>query len=68
MIDGLIEYNLRLQAQAIDQFKKLLNINYDPASDPTPLFDAVNRRLDDAIRLQKRVVYLERLKLNGKKN
>ena len=43
-------------------------MNYDPAADPTPFFDAVNRRLDDAIRLQKRVVYLERLKLNGKKN
>ena len=68
MIDKLIEHNLKLQAQAIDQFKKLLNMNYDPAADPTPLFDAVNRRLDDAIRLQKRVVYLERLKLNGKKN
>ena len=69
MIDKLIEYNLKLQAQAIDQFKKLLNINYDPAAaDQGPLFDAVNRRLDDAIRLQKRVVYLERLKLNGKKN
>tara|TARA_R110002167_G_scaffold277068_1_gene482993 strand:+ start:215 stop:421 length:207 start_codon:yes stop_codon:yes gene_type:complete len=68
MIDGLIKYNLQLQAQAIDQFKKLLNINYDPASNPTPLYDALNSRLDDAIRLQKRVVYLERLKLNGKKN
>ena len=68
MIDGLIEYNLRLQAEAIDQFKKLLNINYDPAADQGPLFDAVNRRLDEAIQLQKRVVYLERLKLNGKKN
>ena len=68
MIDGLIKYNLRLQAVAIEQFKKLLNINYDPAADPTPLYDAVNRRLDDAIRLQKRVTYLERLKLNGKKN
>ena len=66
MIEGLIRYNLQLQAQAIDQFKKLLNINYDPDTDPTPLFDAVNRRLDDAIRLQKRIVYLERLKLNGK--
>ena len=66
MIEGLIKYNLQLQARAIDQFKKLLNINYDPATDPTPLFDAVNRRLDEAIRLQKRVVYLERLKLNGK--
>ena len=66
MIEGLIKYNLQLQAEAIDQFKKLLNINYDPDIDPTPLFDAVNRRLDDAIRLQKRVVYLERLKLNGK--
>jgi len=53
MIDGLIKYNLQLQAQAIDQFKKLLNINYDPAEDASPLFDAVNRRLDDAIRLQK---------------
>jgi len=66
MIDGLIRYNLRLQAQAIDQFKKLLNINHDPGMDPTPLFDAINRRLDEAILLQKRVVYLERLKLNGK--
>ena len=68
MIDGLIKYNLQLQAEAIGQFKKLLNINYDPALDASPLFDALNRRLDDAIRLQKRVVYLERLKLNGKKN
>ena len=68
MIEGLIKYNLQLQAEAIGQFKKLLNINYDPAVDPTPLYDAVNRRLDEAIRLQKRVVYLERLKLNGKKN
>ena len=68
MIEGLIKYNLQLQAEAITQFKKLLNINYDPAVDPTPLYDAVNRRLDDAIRLQKRVVYLERLKLNGKKH
>ena len=66
MIEGLIKYNLRLQAQAIDQFKKLLNMDYDPKANPIPLFDAVNRRLDDAIRLQKRVVYLERLKLNGK--
>jgi len=66
MIDGLIRYNLRLQAQAIDQFKKLLNINHDPGMDPTPLFDAINKRLDEAILLQKRVVYLERLKLNGK--
>jgi len=66
MIEGLIQYNLRLQAQAIDQFKKLLNINHDPGMDPTPLFDAINRRLDEAILLQKRVVYLERLKLNGK--
>jgi len=66
MIERLIKYNLQLQAQAIDQFKKLLNINYDPDTDPAPLLDAVNRRLDDAIRLQKRVVYLERLKLNGK--
>ena len=68
MIDKLIKYNLQLQAQAIDQFKKLLNVSYDPNIDPTPLFDAVNRRLDDAIRLQKRVIYLERLKLNGKQN
>tara|TARA_R110000751_G_scaffold13480_1_gene45260 strand:+ start:474 stop:680 length:207 start_codon:yes stop_codon:yes gene_type:complete len=68
MIEGLIKYNLRLQAEAITQFKKLLNINYDPAADPTPLYDAVNRRLDDAIRLQKRVTYLERLNLNGKQN
>ena len=66
MIDGLIKYNLQLQAEAIEQFKKLLNINYDPAVDPTPLYDAVNRRLDEAIRLQKRVIYLEILKLNGK--
>ena len=68
MIEDLIKYNLQLQAVAINQFKKLLNINYDPAADPTPLFDAVNRHLDNAIRLQKRVTYLERLKLNGKKN
>ena len=68
MIEGLIKYNLQLQAEAIGQFKKLLNINYDPEADPIPLYDAINRRLDDAIRLQKRVVYLERLKLNGKKN
>ena len=68
MIDGLIEYNLRLQAEAIDQFKKLLNINYDPVANQTPLYDALNRRLDEAMLLQKRVVYLERLKLNGKEN
>jgi len=68
MIDKLIKYNLQLQARAIDQFKKLLNINHDPEADPVPLFDAVNRSLDEAIRLQKRVTYLERLKLNGKKN
>ena len=68
MIDGLIEYNLRLQAEAIDQFKKLLNITYEPGVDPSPLFDAINKRLDEAIQLQKRVTYLERLKLNGKKN
>ena len=68
MIDGLIKYNLQLQAQAIDQFKKLLNISYDQKADPLPLFCAINRRLDEAIRLQKRVTYLERLKLNGKKN
>ena len=68
MIDKLIKYNLQLQAQAIGQFKKLLNVNYDPEADPTPLFDAVNRCLDEAIRLQKRVTYLERLKLNGKRN
>ena len=66
MIEGLIKYNLQLQAQAIDQLKKLLNMDYDPKANPIPLFDAINRRLDDAIRLQKRVVYLERLKLNGK--
>jgi hypothetical protein len=66
MIEGLIKYNLQLQAHAIDQFKKLLNTDYDPEADPIPLYDALNRRLDDAIRLQKRVVYLERLKLNGK--
>ena len=68
MIDGLIEYNLRLQAEAIDQFKKLLNLNYDKGADLTPLFGAINSRLDEAIRLQKRVIYLERLKLNGKTN
>tara|TARA_R110000751_G_scaffold96834_1_gene188700 strand:+ start:2287 stop:2493 length:207 start_codon:yes stop_codon:yes gene_type:complete len=68
MIDGLIKYNLQLQATAIDQFKKLLNLNYDPKADLTPLFGAINSRLDEAIRLQKRVVYLERLKLNGKQN
>ena len=68
MIEGLIKYNLQLQARAIDQFKKLLNMDYDPKANPIPLFDALNRRLDDAIRLQKRVTYLERLKLNGKKN
>jgi len=68
MIDKLIKYNLQLQAQAIGQFKKLLNVNYDPEADPVPLFDAINRCLDEAIRLQKRVTYLERLKLNGKKN
>jgi|TARA_R110000744_G_scaffold3168_1_gene12328 hypothetical protein len=68
MIDGLIKYNLQLQAVAIDQFKKLLNLSYDPKADLTPLFGAINSRLDEAIRLQKRVIYLERLKLNGKKN
>ena len=68
MIDKLIKYNLQLQAEEIGQFKKLLNSNYDPKADLTPLFGAVNRRLDNAIRLQKRVLYLERLKLNGKKN
>jgi len=66
MIEGLIKYNLQLQARAIDQFKKLLNMDYDPKANPIPLYDAVNRRLDDAMRLQKRVTYLERLKLNGK--
>ena len=66
MIDKLIKYNLRLQAEAIDQFKKLLNLNYDKGADLTPLFGAINSRLDDAIRLQKRVIYLERLNLNGK--
>ena len=66
MIEGLIKYNLQLQAETITQLKKLLNMDYDPKANPIPLYDAVNRRLDDAIRLQKRVVYLERLKLNGK--
>ena len=66
MIEGLIKYNLQLQAEAITQLKKLLNMDYDRKANPTPLFDAINRRLDDAIRLQKRVIYLERLKLNGK--
>ena len=65
MIDGLIEYNLKLQAVAINNLKKLLNLNYGSDVDVTPLFDAINARLDDAIRLQKRVVYLERLKLDG---
>ena len=68
MIKKLIKYNLQLQARAIDQFKKLLNVVYDPASNPIPLYEALNRRLDEAIRLQKRVIYLERLKLNGKKH
>ena len=68
MIGKLIRYNLELQAQAINQFKKLLNVNYDPKLDPTTLFDEINKRLDNAIRLQKRVTYLERLQLNGKKN
>ena len=68
MIDGLIRYNLRLQAVAINSLKKLLNISYASDVDAIPLFDAINARLDEAIRLQKRVVYLERLKLNGKKN
>ena len=68
MIEGLIKYNLQLQARAIDQFKKLVNLNHVPGMDPTPLFNAINRRLDEAILLQKRVTYLERLKLNGKKN
>ena len=66
MIQKLIKYNLQLQAQAIDQFKKLLNITYEPGIDPSPLFDAINKRLDEAIQLQKRVTYLERLRLNGK--
>ena len=66
MIEELIKYNLQRQAQAIGQFKKLLNLNYDPTLNPSPLFDAINKRLDEAIRLQKRVIYLERLKLNGK--
>ena len=68
MIGKLIRYNLELQARAINQFKKLLNITYDPGLDATPLFEEINKRLDDAIRLQKRVTYLERLQLNGKKN
>ena len=68
MIEGLIKYNLQLQAEAITQFKKLLNSDYDSAANPIPLYDALNRHLDNAIRLQKRVLYLERLKLNGKKN
>jgi hypothetical protein len=66
MIEELIKYNLKLQARAIDQFKKLLNLNHDPGMDPTPFFYAINRRLDEAIVLQKRIIYLERLKLNGK--
>ena len=68
MIEDLIKYNLQLQAVAINQFKKLLNINLNSEEHPGPLFDAINARLDEAIRLQKRVTYLERLKLNGKKN
>ena len=66
MIEELIKYNLQLQAQAIGQFKKLLNLNYDPTLNPSPLFDAINKRLDEAIRLQKRVIYLESAQLNGK--
>jgi len=68
MIEDLIKYNLRLQAVAINSLKKLLNISYASDVDATPLFDTINARLDEAIRLQKRVVYLERLKLNGKQN
>ena len=68
MIEDLIKYNLQLQAVAINQFKKLLNLNLNSEKQPGPLFDAINARLDEAIRLQKRVTYLERLKLNGKKN
>ena len=68
MIDELIKYNLQLQAVAINHFKKLLNLNLNSKEHPGPLFDAINSRLDDAIRIQKRVIYLERLKLNGKKN
>jgi hypothetical protein len=68
MIDGLIKYNLQLQAVAITKFKNLLNINIIPGSNLVPLYDSLNAQLDDAIRLQKRVIYLERLKLNGKKN
>ena len=68
MIEELIKYNLQLQAVAINSLKKLLNTSYASDVDATPLFDAINARLDEAIRLQKRVTYLERLKLNGKKN
>ena len=68
MIEGLIKYNLQLQAVAITKFKNLLNINITPGSNLVPLYDSLNAQLDEAIRLQKRVIYLERLKLNGKKN
>ena len=68
MIDELIKYNLQLQAVAINNFKKLLNLNINSKEHPGPLFDAINARLDEAIRIQKRIIYLERLKLNGKKN
>ena len=68
MIEELIKYNLQLQAVAINHFKKHLNLHLNSNEHPGALFDAINGRLDEAIRLQKRVTYLERLKLNGKKN
>ena len=68
MIEELIKYNIQLQAVAINHFKKLLNLHLNSNEHPGALFDAINGRLDEAIRLQKRVTYLERLKLNGKKN
>ena len=68
MLEELIKHNLQLQAVAINNFKKLLNLNINSKEHPGPLFDAINSRLDEAIRIQKRIIYLERLKLNGKKN
>ena len=68
MLEELIKYNLQLQAVAINHFKKLLNLNLNSKEHPGPLFDAINARLDEAILIQKRLIYLERLKLNGKKN
>ena len=60
MIDGLIKHNLQLQAEAITQFKRLLNMDYDPAANPMPLYDAINRRLDDAIRVVRSIPFFYR--------